>query len=217
MKLKKVAALCSRQGVFHLYDEVDDDGELVRQWLGDYGAIYPLYGLPVLDEENLCTMFDISEKKRKKCSFRRERAPRSFCLDDNEPGEQCLYSDWPTVEYNGFVVKPLSTREGIVFIQNAYLVPLEDMEDYLRLFERRTEDGQRYIVAKNGMEIAAIIMPMDTIKMGFVDKLEQLAHMCRATLEAMEEQQRRREALAASAAAAEDEDQTSLLDGGDEV
>lgn len=210
MKLKKVAALCNRQGVFRLCDEVSEDGEVVRQWLGDGVALYPLDGLPLLEEENLRAMFDIKEKKRKKYYIRRSEAPGNLCLDDYDPGEQGLYSDWPMVEYNGFVVKPLSTPEGIVFVQNAYLAPLEDMEDYLRLFERRTESGQRYIVAKNGMEIAAAIMPMDTIKMtGFVDKLEQLARMCRVTLNKMEEERRRQEALTAAAAAAAEE-QTAI-------
>ena len=170
MKLKKVAALCNRQGVFRLCDEVSEDGEVVRQWLGDGAAIYPLDGLPLLEEENLLAMFDIPEKKRKKCYIRRSEAPGNLCLDDYDPEEQ----------------------------------------DYLRLFERRTESGQRYIVAKNGMEIAAAIMPMDTIKMtGFVDKLEQLARMCRVTLNKMEEERRRQEALTAAEAAAE-EAQTAI-------
>lgn len=190
MKLKKVAAICSRQGVFRLCDEVREGGE-VRQWLGDGVALYPLDGLPLLDDDNLCTMFGITEKKRKKCSFRRVEVPEYLCLDDWEQGERCLHDDWPTVEYNGFVVKPLSTREGIVFIQNAYLAQLEDMADYLQLFERRTASGRTYIVAKNGLEITAVIMPMDTTKMGFVDKLEELARMCRLTVNAMEERERR--------------------------
>lgn len=35
MKLKKVAALCAKIGAFHLFDEVREDGEFIRQWLGD--------------------------------------------------------------------------------------------------------------------------------------------------------------------------------------
>ena len=93
------------------------------------------------------------------------------------------------MKYNGFVVKPLSTRDGISFIQAAYLSPLEDMGDYLRLFERVSSDGQTYIVAKNGMEIAAVIMPMDTIKLGFVEKLEDLARRCRTAVMAQEERE----------------------------
>ncbi len=46
------------------------------------------------------------------------------------------------------------------------------------------------IVAKNGMEITAVIMPVDTIKMGFVEKLEALAYKCRMAVEKQEERER---------------------------
>ncbi len=78
----------------------------------------------------------------------------------------------------------------MLFIQTAYLSPLEDMADYLRFYERVDTNGQKYIVAKNGMEIAAVIMPLDTIKLGFVEKLEALAHKCRVAVEAQEERER---------------------------
>lgn len=190
MKLKKVAALCARQGAFYLLDEVDGDGELMRQWLGDGRSAYPLSGLPVLDEANLCAMFDIPEKRQKKCFFKREPIPESLNVEDCARGERALYDEWPTVEHNGYVVKPLSTNDDMLFIQNAYLSPLEDMADYLRFYERVDTTGQKYIVAKNGMEIAAVIMPVDTIKMGFVEKLEALAHKCRVAVEAQEERER---------------------------
>lgn len=67
--------------------------------------------------------------------------------------------------------------------------PLEDIADYLRLFERVDTDGNKYIVAKNGMEIAAIIMPYDIISAGFVEELENLAFKCRKTLDAKKEQE----------------------------
>ena len=190
MKLKKVAALCARQGVFHLLDEVEESGELIRQWLGDGASAYPLDGLPVMDESSLCVMFDISDKKRKKCVLSRKPMPENLNVADCAKGERALSDEWPTVEYNGYVVKPLSTREGITFIQTAYLSPLEDMADYLRFYERTDDAGHTYIAAKNGMEITAVIMPVDTIKMGFVEKLEALAHKCRVTLEAREEWER---------------------------
>ena len=182
MKLKKVAALCSRQGAFYLYDQISESGE-IRQWLGDGQAIYLLSGLPILTDENLCAMFDITEAKRKKCSFRREAIPSTINVDDWEQGELALNDNWPTVEHNGYVIKPLSTWKQITFIQNAYLDPLEDMADYLRLYERRGTSGHPYIVAKNGMETAAVIMAFDAIEQDFVEKLEQLASMCRATME----------------------------------
>ena len=190
MKLKKVAALCAKQGAFHLFDEMEEGGVFVRQWLGDGRSAYPLSGLQVLDEENLCAMFDIPEKKQKKCYFNRGPMPLTLDVEDYAEGERTLYDEWPTVEYNGYVVKPLSTNDDMLFIQTAYLSPLEDMADYLRFYERVDAAGQKYIVAKNGMEITAVIMPVDTIKMGFVEKLEALAYKCRMAVEKQEERER---------------------------
>lgn len=197
MKLKKVAAICAKQGASYLFDELEEGGELIRQWLGDGRSAYPLSGLPVLDEENLCAMFDITEKRRKKCVLARKPMPDGMSVEDYAKGERELYDEWPTVEHNGYVVKPLSTNDDMLFIQNAYLSPLEDMADYLRFYERVDTNGQKYIVAKNGMEIAAVIMPLDTIKLGFVEKLEALAHKCRVAVERQEEREREKKKLQA--------------------
>ena len=195
MKLKKVAALCAKQGAFYLFDELGEGGELIRQWLGDGRSAYPLSGLPVLYEENLCAMFDITEKKQKKCFFTRKPMPESLDVADYTSGELALNDEWPTVEHNGYVIKPLSASDDMLFIQTAYLAPLEDMADYLRFYERVDNTGQKYIVAKNGMEIAAIIMPLDTIKLGFVEKLEALAYKCRVAVERQEEREREKKKL----------------------
>ena len=196
MKLKKVAALCSANKAFFLFDENREGGE-IRQWLGDGYSIYLLSGLPLLDENNVCAMFDIPEKKRKKCRSKRQPVSEVYSLEDWERGERALNDNWPTVEYDGRIVKPLSTNDGMTFIQDKYLAPLEDIADYLRLFERVDTDGNKYIVAKNGMEIAAIIMPMDTIRMGFVEKLEALAYKCRVAVERQEEREREKKKLQA--------------------
>ncbi len=193
MKLKKVAALCAKQGTFYLFDELEEGGALIRQWLGDGRSAYPLSGLPVLDEENLCAMFDIQEKRRKKYILARKPMPESLDVEDYARGERTLYDEWPTVEHNGHVVKPLSTNDDMLFIQTAYLSPLEDMADYLRFYERVDTSGQKYIVAKNGMEIAGVIMPLDTIKLGFVEKLEALAHKCRVAVQKQEEREREKD------------------------
>lgn len=197
MKLKKVAALCAKQGAFYLFDELGEGGELIRQWLGDGRSAYPLSGLPVLYEENLCAMFDITEKKQKKCFFTRKPMPESLDVADYTSGELALNDEWPTVEHNGYAIKPLSASDDMLFIQTAYLAPLEDMADYLRFYERVDNTGQKYIVAKNRMEIAAIIMPLDTIKLGFVEKLEALAYKCRVAVERQEEREREKKKLQA--------------------
>lgn len=74
MKLKKVLSICKTNGLYYLYDRIDRSGE-ITQWLGDGYALYPLDGLPILDEESFCAVFDITGKQREKILFRHERLP----------------------------------------------------------------------------------------------------------------------------------------------
>ena len=84
MRIKKVGAICNAGGYYYLLDERDATGEIVGQWLGDGKSAYPLVGLPVMDLENICAMFDITEKKRDKLVMsapviKCKKTPRKKC------------------------------------------------------------------------------------------------------------------------------------------
>ena len=81
MKLKKVISLCHQRKTFRLFDKISENGEIV-QWMGDGCAAYPLNGLPILDEETLCAVFDISEKQLKNTSIRRLTMPDVLNIGD---------------------------------------------------------------------------------------------------------------------------------------
>jgi hypothetical protein len=52
----------------------------------------------------------------------------------------------------------------------------------LELFERRTEDGGVYFVAKTGLLVAGVIMPLNIVEERLVEDMETLAERCRAAL-----------------------------------
>lgn len=85
MKLKKVAALCCQEGAVRLFDQTDASGEVVRQWLGDGRAAYPIDGMPYMETDNICTMFDIPEKKQEKMTFRHVAATEDINWRDDDP------------------------------------------------------------------------------------------------------------------------------------
>lgn len=182
MKLKKVAALCGGSKIFRLYDKVDADG-VAEQWLGDAAAAYPLRGLPYLDGPGLYRMFDVPEKTQGKLFFCQEPWPEGVCVDDFVRGELPAEDMGVTISWGGTVLLPLRYREGILYIQQKYLGPLEDQADYLKLFVRRTENGGRYVAAKTGMMIAGVIFPYDTVYEGFVERLDEIAALSRRELE----------------------------------
>ena len=178
MKLKKVGAICNAGGCYYLINQTDADGENVYQWLGDGRSAYPLVGLPVMDVENICAMFDITEKKREKLVMRRADVPDSMDWEDTAPLERQLDDPKLCVRYNGMDLLPLETSAGVTFIQEKYLLPLDGLE-YMRLYERQSTSGGLYIVAKIGMILQAVIMPMDLPDKNFMELLNDLTSQCR--------------------------------------
>lgn len=85
--------------------------------MGDGCAAYPLNGLPILDEETLCAVFDISEKQLKNTSVQRLTMPDALNVGDTDPDERVLKDDDFSITYGGTEVLPLRTRTGIIFIQ----------------------------------------------------------------------------------------------------
>ena len=178
MKIKKIGAICNAGGCYYLMDQRDAAGEAVYQWLGDGKAVYPLVGLPVMDVENICAMFDITEKKREKLVMRRVDAPGTMNLEDAAPFERQLSDPKLCVRYDGMDLLPLETSAGVTFIQEKYLLPLDGLE-YMRLYERKNTDGGLYIVAKIGMILQAVIMPMDLPDWDFMNALNNLTSQCK--------------------------------------
>lgn len=181
MKLKKVGAICNEDGRYYLMDQKDDDGEIVSQWLGDGKSAYPLAGLPVMDTENICAMFDITSKKREKLVMREMDAPGTMNWEDTDQLERQLDEPKLCVRYDGMDLLPLETSAGITFIQEKYLLPLENL-DYMRIYERRGTDGGLYIVAKIGMILQAVIMPMDLPDQDFMCLLTDMTRQCREAM-----------------------------------
>ena len=178
MRIKKVGAICNAGGCYYLMDERDAAGEVVGQWLGDGRSAYPLVGLPVMDLENICAMFDITEKKREKLVMRRADVPDSMNWEDTAPLERQLDDPKLCVRYDGRDLLPLETTAGVTFIQEKYLLPLDGLE-YMRLYERQSMSGGLYIVAKIGMILQAVIMPMDLPDKDFMEALNDLTSQCR--------------------------------------
>ena len=181
MRIKKVGAICNAGGCYYLMDERDAAGEVVGQWLGDGRSAYPLVGLPVMDVENICAMFDITEKKREKLVMRRADVPDSMNWEDTAPLERQLDDPKLCVRYDGRDLLPLETTAGVTFIQEKYLLPLDGLE-YMRLYERQSTSGGLYIVAKIGMILQAVIMPMDLPDKNFMELLNDLTSQCRDTM-----------------------------------
>lgn len=208
MKIKKIAALCSRAGTFRLYNKMDREG-VITQWLGTGNALYPLNGLPLLDEESLCAMFDIPEKKREKLVILCEDMPEIIDVADKDPKETLLEEKEMTIGYNGMQIIPLRTKDGIIFIGEQFLEPLADEIDLLNLYERKTPKGVSYVAVKAGMMLRGIIAPYDVVTdKKFITQLELLLIDSKRELEKI--------TISSCSTADQDDGQQSIFEDADE-
>lgn len=182
MKLKKVSAICKREKRYYLFDRTTESGG-GEQWVGDGCAVYLLDGLPHLNEDNLCRMFDISEGQRDNIIIKQTKAPDSICWEDTNMDESEAKDMEPGLIYEGRELLPLMTREGIIFIDKKYLSPFNGEGEYIRLYRRRTSEGQAYIAVKAGLMIRGVIFPVDVVSDKLVNCLGDMLRECRRATE----------------------------------
>lgn len=182
MKIKRIAALCKKSKCYMLCSKTDGQGQ-ITQWLGDRNALYPLDGLPLLDEDSLCRMFDISEKQKDKAYISQEDMPSWINTEDADPAERPVKEEDLGFIHYGMELLPIMTQGGIVFIQQKYLSPLEDELETLGFYERKTEKGQVYIAVKAGLMLRAVVLPCEVVNLPFVERLENILRECRRVME----------------------------------
>lgn len=184
MKIKSIAAICKKNKQVVLFNRYSDSGTL-SQYIGDGNAVYPISGLPELDEESILTIFDVPEKQREDWLVRYRDIPEGISFEDTDATEKIIEQGNLSIVYSGKTLKPLQTRCGLVFIESRYLSPVSDVLDV-------------FIVAKAGFLLQAVIMPCDVISAQFVQRLQELTRQCAVSLD-LREQERERQAAAESA------------------
>lgn len=162
MKIKSIAAICKKNKQVVLFNRYSDSGT-ISQYIGDGNAVYPISGLPELDEESILTIFDVPEKQREDWLVQYRDIPEGISFEDTDATEKIIEQGNLSIVYSGKTLKPLQTRRGLVFIESRYLSPVSDVLDVLELYERVTPFGAPYIVAKAGFLLQAVIMPCDVI------------------------------------------------------
>lgn len=197
MKIKSIAAICKKNKQVVLFNRYSDSGT-ISQYIGDGSAVYPISGLPELDEESILTIFDVPEKQREDWLVRYRDIPEGISFEDTDATEKIIEQGNLSIVYSGKTLKPLQTRRGLVFIESRYLSPVSDVLDVLELYERVTPFGAPYIVAKAGFLLQAVIMPCDVISAQFVQRLQELTRQCAVSLD-LREQERERQAAADTA------------------
>lgn len=164
MRIKALAACAKDDGLLTLLDEVDEEGEVVRQYVMLRNrAIYPLDGMPLLNEQTLLTVMDVPKEKHSAYQVDRARMSERLKL----MVEDCKASDvemqrghWG-LAMNGLVMTPVfswnSEDERVWFVETDLLKVLAD-ERGVELYLRKV-DGSHVLVAMLGMVTIGCLTP----------------------------------------------------------
>lgn len=160
MRIKALAAAAKEDEMIMLLDEVDKDGEIVRQFVMLPGrAVFPLDGMPMLDKETLLAVMDVPADKRDQYEVMRTVMNEALLqmmadeLADDEGVERGLI----TISMNGRTMVPVISEGKAYFVGYDLLKVLADMRG-LSIVQRMV-DGSRVFVVMNGMMNVACLIP----------------------------------------------------------
>ena len=179
MILKNLASMCRKR----LFIEMFHDGNGM-QWIGEKHAIYPMVGIPEVNKEQVLFLFDIPEKKRAECFTVDQGNIEDFYDVSDGAADNEAQMMPPAMMTGGKLLTPIMTSQGIAFFNAEYLKPVSDCED-LSMYERYTESGELYLVAKSGMMVEAVVLPENMSGdrgKNLLESLQQITEMMAAQL-----------------------------------
>jgi len=167
VKLKAIEKLCKASGTVRLFDlvkEMDidelDEDSLPRQWISDGAAAYPLDGLPYLDEESVCAIFDVDAKKRDKLVVTHHPTlPEGLDFSDLHPGDTILEPLNFQMSIGGDELYLLKDKDGaLVVIKSGYRKPFDAWNE-CECYKRVDRSGQPYVAVIQGCVLRGVIYP----------------------------------------------------------
>lgn len=159
MKLSRLGALIKEQNGAHVLNTMDAEGNIVRQHLMLYGAMYPMDGFPLLTKETLLTILDVPRDKWTEYWYKEENHTdlTRLMAEDNPsanrdtPASLCgVRLETPLAD-----VTPVTTYHGMLFIPSDYKKPISD-EKAVEWWARKMPAGY-LVVAKKGYQLIASI------------------------------------------------------------
>lgn len=157
MKTSAILSMVKRRRNASIFFDPRED----RQWIQIGGNIYPLDGMPYLDKETLMIMMDVPEEKRDNYFITCENMPEKHIAltTDNAQGDTPAYKAWMSIMHIYDELRAVyigEEKDDLVLVPEEAFRPIADSEkDYL-LYAREV-DGVKWIVAKDGFQLIAVI------------------------------------------------------------
>lgn len=133
MKIKSIAAICKKNKQVVLFNRYSDSGTL-SQYIGDGNAVYPISGLPELDEESILTIFDVPEKQREDWLVRYRDIPEGISFEDTDATEKIIEQGNLSIVY----ILDEMKRDKIISYHRTR-ARFEEIDRVVKLFAERKE------------------------------------------------------------------------------
>lgn len=183
MKISKYVKLVKNTGRCIVAD-VEGSGI----WLGTGHGFYRATNLPSMEgREQVRTVLDVPEKAWEKVHLTEER----FESVRNVMGMNL--SDYDKNEKRTEKVRVAAAPDGVweacrrcddgelIFYRESLLAPIMDEaedSEYIIYAVRWTESGQRYLAVHDGMDLLAVIMPMNVVSEEYLANLAEFEALC---------------------------------------
>lgn len=158
MVIKQIAKQIKRTGLATLYYDESRD----VQWISNGYAVWALYGMPLMEAENVLTALDITEKEKDKIVVRElGELPAGLDFSDADDSEEDLADPVISICYGGSLVIPLQTKEdGLVLADPELFKPLKDVE-HMTVHARKKANGELYLACKGGLLLHGLVLPKE--------------------------------------------------------
>lgn len=158
MKVKRIGTICKARKTCILYNEDNADGVIVRQWISCGAAMWPVSGLPMLQEKHLSSLFQFEAKQAKEMRIFEDLMPDTLreVLGDWEEWEADLQESSLIVAGEGMSLSMLSSGDKNLWINRDLLLPC--WTGQTRIIRRESGLGPVAAVM-DGMLISGIILP----------------------------------------------------------
>lgn len=166
MKLQKIVDICKKSG--QMYISYAEDA----QWVGNGQAVYPLYDLPKLEAEELCTIYGITEKQQEKMILNEKSATEyNVSFSPLSGSEEAVEVIPMGITYGGSSYIMLKCGDSISFVKRMYLSPFKEET---QLWKRVGKLGNEFFVVTAGMFVVGIILPETGIRADIAAEIKEV-------------------------------------------
>jgi hypothetical protein len=155
MRIKPIISLCKSRNIMELFYDSERDS----QWLSDDIGIYLVDEFPKTTTEQICSIYDISQKTKDSMELLdKDELTDILNFDDIADEESPAFPYELRLNMNGESLILFKTVDGVFYINADYLKPLSNIPDEELFYMVRKINNGYCLAIKCGMFLKAIVL-----------------------------------------------------------